>query len=52
MKHHAYCHGDLPFVCNVCNEGFAFKSELKFHKTVHHKVYSFHCVVKNCGKSL
>ena len=51
MKCHAYCHGDLPFVCNVCNEGFAFKSELKFHKTVHRKVYSFHCVAKNCGKS-
>ena len=51
MKHHAYCHGNLRFVCNVYNEGFAFKSELKFHKTVHRKVYSFHCVAKNCSKS-
>ena len=51
MKRYAYCHGKLRFLCNVCNEGFAFKSELKFHKTVHHKVYSFHCVAKNCGKS-
>ena len=51
MKCHAYCHGKLPFVCNVCKEGFAFNSELKFHKMVHHKVYSYHCVAKNCGKS-
>ena len=51
MKRHAYCHGKFDFVCNVCKQGFAFKSELKFHKTVHCKVYSFHCVAKNCGKS-
>ena len=51
MKRHAYCHGKLPFVCNVCKEGFAFNSELKFHKTVHRKVYSYHCVAKNSGKS-
>ena len=51
MKRHAYCHGKLPFVCNVCKEGFAFNNELKFHKTIHHKVYSYHCVAKNCGKS-
>ena len=51
MKRHAYCHGELPFVCDVCNEGFAFKSELAFHHTVHRKVSSFHCVSKGCGKS-
>ena len=51
MKRHAYCHGELPFVCDVCNEGFAFKSELAFHRTVHRKVSSFHCVSKGCGKS-
>ena len=31
MKRHSYCHGDLPHVCDVCKEGFAFKSELSFH---------------------
>ena len=51
MKCHAYCHGELPFVWDVCKEGFAFKSELQFHKTVHHMVHSFHCVAKDCGKS-
>ena len=51
MKRHSYCHGDLPHVCDVCKEGFAFKSELSFHRTVHHTVSSFHCVSKGCGKS-
>ena len=51
MKRHAYCHGELPFVCDVCKEGFAFKSELKFHKTIHRMVHSFHCIAKDCGKS-
>ena len=51
MKHHAYCNGKLPFVCDMCKEGFAFNSELKFHKMVHRKVHSYHCVAKNCGKS-
>ena len=51
MKHHAYCHGKLPFVCEICKQGFAFNSELKFHKTIHRKVHSYHCVAKNCGKS-
>ena len=51
MKQHTYCHRKLPFVCDVCKEGFAFNSELKFHKTVHRKVHSYHCVAKNCGKS-
>ena len=51
MKRHAYYHGKLSFICDVCKEGFAFNSELNFHKTVHHKVHSYHCVAKNCGKS-
>ena len=51
MKRHAYCHGDLPYVCDVCNEGFPFKSKLKFHRTIHRKVSSFHCMAKDCGKS-
>ena len=51
MKHHAYCHGELAYVCDMCKEGFAFKSELKFHHTVHCKVHSFHCMAKDCGKS-
>ena len=51
MKHHAYCHGELKFICDICNKGFAFESELKFHCTVHQTVYFFHCVAKNCGKS-
>ena len=41
----------LPYVCDVCKEGFAFKSELSFHRTVHRTVSSFHCVSKGCGKS-
>ena len=51
MKRHAYCHGKLPHVCDVCNDGFAFRSELDFHKTVHCTVSSYHCVSKGCGKS-
>ena len=51
MKRHSYCHGDLPHVCDVCKEGFAFKSELSFHRTVHRTVSSFHCVSKGCRKS-
>ena len=51
MKRHSYCHGDLPHVCDVCKEGFAFKSELSFHRTVHRTVSSFPCVSKGCGKS-
>ena len=51
MKHHAYCHGELAYVCDECKEGFAFKSELKFHHTVHCKVHSFHCMAKDCEKS-
>ena len=47
MKRHAYSHGELAYICDVCNEGFAFKTELKFH----HMVYSFHCMAKDCGKS-
>ena len=50
MKRHAYCHGELAYVCDMCKEGFAFKSELKFHRTVHHTVYSFHCMAKDCRK--
>ena len=51
MKHHAYCHGELAYMCDVCKEGFAFKSELKFHRTVHCMVHSFHYMAKDCGKS-
>ena len=36
---------------SICKEGFAFNSELEFHKMVHRKVHSYHCVAKNCGKS-
>ena len=28
MKHHAYCHAELKFICDVCKQGFAFESEL------------------------
>ena len=51
MKCHAYCHGELAYICDVCKEGFAFKRELKFHCMVHCMMYSFHCVAKDCGKS-
>ena len=51
MKCHAYCHGELKYVCDICKEGLAFESELRFHCTVHHMVYSFHCMAKNHGKS-
>ena len=51
MKRHAYSHGKLSYVCDVCNSGFAFRSELNFHKTVHRTVSSYHCVSKGCGKS-
>ena len=51
MKRHVYCHGDLPHVCDVCNEGFAFQSELSFHRMVHRTVSSYHCMSKGCGKS-
>ena len=51
MKHHAYCHGDLPHVCDVYNAGFAFQSELNFHRTVYCTVHSYHCMAKRCGSS-
>ena len=51
MKHHAYCHGELKYFCDVCKEGFAFESELRFHPIVHQTVYSFHCMANNHGKS-
>ena len=50
MKRHAYSHGRLPYLCDLCNRGFAFQSELDFHKTVHRTISSYHCVSKGCGK--
>ena len=51
MKHHAYCHGELAHVGDMCKEGFTFKSELKFHQAVQCTIHSFHCMAKDCRKS-
>ena len=51
LKRHSYCHGELKFICNHCDDAFAFKSELNFHKTVHKKIPTFKCMFTNCNKS-
>ena len=51
LKRHSYSHGDLKFPCKQCDEAFAFKSELNFHKTIHRKILTFKCMSTNCNKS-
>ena len=50
LKRHSYSHGELKFPCNQCDEAFAFRGELIFHKTVHRKILTFKCMSKNCDK--
>ena len=35
LDRHMYKHKERKFVCRYCGDGFAFKSELEFHMTVH-----------------
>ena len=51
LQRHLYSHAELKFPCDQCDEAFAFKSELIFHKTVHRKIPTFKCMSKNCGKA-
>ena len=51
LQRHSYSHGELNFPCDQCEEAFAFRSELKFHKSVQHNIPTFKCMSKNCGRS-
>ena len=50
LQRHSYSHGDLKFPCDQYDKAFPFNSELCFHKTVHHKIPTYKCMSKNCGK--
>ena len=48
---HVYKHKHRDLVCEVCNQAFAFKSELKAHKYSHRTERSFECMASKCNKT-
>ena len=48
---HLYSHNlNKQFVCDRCEESFAFKSELVTHKILHRTLKTWICAKKGCGR--
>ena len=51
LERHRYSQNVKPFVCETCNEGFSFASELARHRVKHRKIKTFICTHAKCSKS-
>ena len=51
LERHRYSHNMKPYVCDTCNQGFHFASELAGYWIKHSKIKTFICAHAKCGKS-
>ena len=49
LKWHSYAHINLKYICETCQQGFAFESELTVHKAKHRKEPTFPCMANKCN---
>ena len=50
LARHTYKHKERPYSCTVCDESFAFNSELTQHSLRHKDRGAFFCMANGCGR--